>query len=375
MKQFLTRHSSKIIGVVSGLDRLLIRGTLRQLVTVAGMMSYLNFRRVRLMEFADFAESITAQIRASAEQSARLQQRPFVYLPSSQTRKEEVAHDLLKKNPVDKGLICILSAVEPCLSYQVHRSRERKQIELQLGGRKCLHLYHYLLHPTFGFMHVRVQTWFPFNVQVCLNGREGLSRQLDQAGVTYQRRSNCFVHIEQPQRAQALMERQLRANWVSLLDELCQQAHPMHPQIAGEAVLPYYWAVNQMEWATDLMFDNRAALAALYPSLTRHAITHFSSAEVMRFLGRKLTSRFPGEIISDYGMRLEGLRVKHRVNGNSVKIYDKQGSVLRVETTLHQPRDLKIYRRVHGDSKSPLAWRRLVKGVSAIRVSPRVGPV
>jgi hypothetical protein len=114
------------------------------------------------------------------------------------------------------------------------------------------------------------------------------------------------------------------------------------------------------------MFDRPATLAAIYPQLTRHAISQFSSTEVMRFLGRKLHGNFVGEVTTDYGHRIEGLRVKHRVNGNSVKIYDKQGSVLRVETTINNPRDIKVYRRKEGDPSSSLAWRRLRKGVSDI---------
>ena len=52
-----------------------------------------------------------------------------------------------------------------------------KRLELVGEPRKCLHLYHYLIHPLFGFMHLRLQTWFPFSLQVCLNGREWLARQ------------------------------------------------------------------------------------------------------------------------------------------------------------------------------------------------------
>jgi hypothetical protein len=68
MKKFLARHSDKITGVLSGFDRILVRGTLRQLARAAGASSYLAYRGVLLKEFSDYAESITAQIRVRAAQ-------------------------------------------------------------------------------------------------------------------------------------------------------------------------------------------------------------------------------------------------------------------------------------------------------------------
>jgi hypothetical protein len=75
-----------------------------------------------------------------------------------------------------EGLIAVVTAVEPCLSYSVRGDRKTKEIHLVLETRKCLHLYHYYQHRDFGLMPVRVQTWFPFTVDVCLNGREWLAR-------------------------------------------------------------------------------------------------------------------------------------------------------------------------------------------------------
>ncbi len=62
--------------------------------------------------------------------------------------------------------------------------------------------------------------------------------------------------------------------------------------------------------------------------------------------------------------RAEGTRVKHRLNRNALKMYDKQQSVLRVETTINDPRDMKVYRRAEGNPDSAKRWRPLRKGVA-----------
>ena len=84
--------------------------------------------------------------------------------------------------------------------------------------RKRLFLYHYSIHPEFGFMNARIQTWFPFPIRICLNGREWLSRQMEAAGLEYLRAGNCFPWIADFERAQALMEEQRAVHWADVLD-------------------------------------------------------------------------------------------------------------------------------------------------------------
>jgi hypothetical protein len=143
-------------------------------------------------------------------------------------------------------------------------------------------------------------------------------------------------------------------------------------------VAPYYWSVFQSEWATDVMFRDPETLARIYPPLVRHGIQAFASPDVMRFLGQKIPAhghvdgRFKGEIVSDMRHRPEGIRIKHRVNTNSVKLYDKQGSVLRFETTINRPKDFKVYRPKEGDSRGERAWRPMRQGVADLHRRAKV---
>jgi hypothetical protein len=105
---------------------------------------------------------------------------------------------------------------------------------------------------------------------------------------------------------------------------------------------PYYWSVSESEYATDVMFRDAQALSRIYPALVDHAIKRFDSRDVLRFLGRRTNSRFNGEVSTSLLTRSEGLRVKHWLEENSLKMYDKQGAVLRVETTINNARRFKV---------------------------------
>jgi hypothetical protein len=229
-----------------------------------------------------------------------------------------------------------------------------------------------MIHPQLGFMHARIQTWLPFDISVCINGREWLSRQMDAAGIGYRRRENCFVDLADVARAQALMDLQLKTRWAPLLDGVAATASPAHTELFGPASacpVDPYWSVQQSEWATDVMFKSAGLLSALYPRLIRQGMATLGSRDVLKFLGKKVPENrnahpgFVGQVLSDLKDRPEGMRVKHSVNGNSVKMYDKQGSVLRVETTINQPREFKVYRGTEAEPKKK-DWRKLRKGVA-----------
>jgi len=370
VEPFLTKHARAVIGTLSGFDRLVFRGTLRLLAHCGGMMSYLWAVLGLLKDFASHAEAMTQRLLDASEALARRTGRPIRYLPSSATNKEEIAREIARADGIKSGLICILTTVEVCQSYEIVRDRESKHLQLQPRHRKCLHLYHDQIHPVFGFMHARIQTWFPFAVQICLNGREWLARSIQAEGLGYVQRDNCFTWLEDPERAQHLMDQQLRSAWPDLLNDIARTLNPAHAAMFQAFPVEYYWSTHQSEWATDIMFRDARSLAALYPNLVHHAMTTFQSPDVLRFLGHKVPAsgnippRLQAEVASDMKRRPERVRVKHRVGANSVTMYDKQGSVLRVETTINDVDGFKTFRSPEGKPDAPKSQQRMRKGIA-----------
>ena len=300
MKRFIQRFADKITGVLSGFDRLVFRGTLRYIAHRGGMMDFLYNKKVLLKEFGSFAQEATERLKEASCEKAKQEGRPIEYLASSQVNKEEVALEIARRDEVKEGLIAVLSCVEPCMSYDIHRDRERKQLELVLRERKCKFLYHYWIDPEFGFMNARIQTWLPFHVQICLNGREWLARQMDRIRLEYRRSDNCFVWVKDFNQAAKLLQDQLKISWATALNRIARMLNPAHLQIFKGIPVSYYWSTYQSEWATDLTFRSSTDLAEIYPQLVVYGITAFSSSDVMRFLGKKVSGAFQGQIVSDF---------------------------------------------------------------------------
>jgi hypothetical protein len=365
MQSFLQRMGSKIKGTLSGFDRVRFRGTIRWLSSLRGMGSYLGTMRILLKDFTDWGKARTDEIEVATKGLAKKAHCPMIYLSSSQLRKETLALEIARDNKVTEGLIAVFKCVEPCWSFRVGPNAETKKLELRYLPSKCSHLYFYQLDPQLGLTHLRLQMWAPFSIHVCMNGREWMARTLQREGIGFQQRDNCFVDIDDLSRAQELASLQLQTNWSEMLDGLVGRFHPAHQTMFATRPLDYYWSAEETEWATDVMFRSRKALASVYPNLLRHGITTFGSSDVLRFLGQFPVVRSANrEIISSIKTRPEGTRIKHASGRNSIKMYDKQQSVLRVETTINDPRDLRVFRPKEGDPKGKKSWQTLRKGVA-----------
>jgi hypothetical protein len=371
---FIQQQASRVWGVLSGFDRVRFRGTVRLLASVGGLTSFLAYRRILFKDFGVFVQDVRDRVQASVERVAAAAGKTPVFVASPAIDKEQLVRKIMAEEGVaDNGLAAVLKATEVCQGFDLFRNRETKHLDLVARTRKCLHYYVYWQDRRLGLTQVRIQTWLPLNVHIVLNGREWLSRQLTQANIPFQRRDNCLPWVADFERAQALLDRQVASQWPKLLDRLLHRACPALSELWPDFPLDRYWSAEQTEWATDVSFRDGRELAELYPRLLNRALTELGSRDVMRFLGKLAANekhsfeRFQGEVVTGLVRRPEGVRIKHAVGGNSVKMYDKQGSVLRIETTINDPRDMKVFRRPQGQPQAKPRWLKLRKGVADLR--------
>ena len=355
MDAFVNRHQDSIIGVLSGCDRMRFRGTLRSIAYSEGVARFLCGVGVRYKNYKEFVLSLSKQVIDHAEQVAKQAGRPFPYLSKSSEDKRAEALRIAKRDGITEGLICIFRCVEPCRSFCI-RKNDQGSFGFRSEQRKCLHLYYYHMDREFGLMHVRIATWLPFGIHVCLNGREYLAKRMEKAGMAFKQRENCFVWIEDMERAQKMLFDMESRKWERWLKILSLQVNPLMKKTSTLDIYPYYWSVSSSEYATDIMFRDDKSLVHVYPALVDHAMKQFDSKNVLRFLGRRTNTRFNGEVTTSYLVRKEGVRVKHWAEENSIKMYDKQGSVLRIETTINNVRRFKAHKMTVWNGVSGMRW-------------------
>src|ERR1019366_102870 len=357
------RHASQIGGVLGCYDRMLIFGTLPGICYAGGMTSLLYMRQVRVFDYPKFAEPFRERIRENAESMAAAAGIEIEFIRTRSIRKEDRAQELLAKRGDHPGLVCIFSAMEPCSTYKPWHNKQSGKTYLIPNDGKCLHYYFYFVDEELGFCHVRVPTWLPCRLQICLNGHNWLAGRLRKAGIEYRMADNAFTHLGDWQKAQAISDGWEAKRIHERLNELAQLSCPIYRDFATG----YHWSVNQCEYATDVVFRKQADLQAIYGNLTRTAIHTVKPDNIATFLGKKLSPQFEGEVGNRFNIRIEGTRIKHTMGPVSLKLYDKFGLILRIETTVNDVSFFRHYRKVeHRDGTSETKWALMLKTVYSL---------
>lgn len=356
---FLRKHKAHIQGVLSCFDRLIFRGHL-PFSHARGLEGFLAQQQVLLKDFKDYAPRIATRLKEHVRTVVEQAGGSFRHLTRG-IRMEEEARQLAEQRGLREGIVCAFSRLETCGTFRLQGAAGRPR--LKKDYRRCLVLYVYLLHATLGLIHVKLETWFPLTMQVYVNGHDWLARKLTQVGLGYTKVDNAFVALADPVASQKCADRFVKQDWPKLLQGLACQFNPLFADVLkGQE---YYWVTDQAEYATDVLFAEPALLASLYPRLLEHATLCLGAEDVFKFLGRKLSANFLGEVQTHRGRRVEGTRVKHALKGNRLKMYDKAGRVLRIETVINQPREFRVRRpRRTAAGQQELVWQPLCKGVA-----------
>ena len=369
MDTFIHGFGSKINGWITGFDRLVFKGMLRPIMFAAGAQTFLGARGILNKNYKDWMLAQSSELIQTVDESARKTcGEKIMYLPSSNDRKDKIAKKRQQEVEITSGLIGVWSCVEAGTTYRATFDRVAGFPQLRMDNTRCKHLYFYYDHPTYGFMSVRLQTWFPFCIQIAVNGREWLRRSLDAAGCAYLKHDNKFLDLADYTLAQQLLDKQLDTRWNQMLNAFLPEVFPTMTHTLGEK-LGYYWTVWQSEWATDFIFDSPATVTTLMDKLLCHALLTGTSERVLRYMGQPV--RPDGqphplsnpEVLTNVQTWYDGARIRHWADKNSVKVYNEQ-NVLRIEMTMNRPDRFKVMRHLEGRQDSPKQRRPLRKGIA-----------
>ena len=342
MASLTETYADKIVGALSCFDRIIITGSVVDIAYAEAMAKTLRISGVRLFDYTQFTEPLRDEVRANAERLAAENELTIDYIAKKNFRKEERVKAILKERGDRPGLVHIFSAMESCPSFRPWHDKKTGQTFLKWREAKCLHYYFYFIDEDLGLCYLRVPTWAPFRLQFYFNGHSWLARQLDKKGIGYTLHDNAFLGLDDFAKAQAIVDRFDVKKLHRRLDQYARKLCPVVEQFRSGI----HWSLMQLEYATDIVFRTREDLQLLYEPLVRTVIHAVKADNVATFLGRKLDPRFAGEAGNDFHTRLEGTRVRHYLGPAALKMYDKHGSVLRIETTVNDVTFFKHHRKV-----------------------------
>lgn len=343
MTSIVSRYSDKIQGVLSCFDRVILQGTLPGICYAQGMTSYLYSQGIRVFDYPRFAEPFRDAINENAKRVAEKNGLEIEFIRKHKGfRKEKRISEIIEERGSEPGLVHIFSAMESCESYKPWHDKKSGKTFLRPDSGRCLHYYFYFIDIELGLCYLRVPTWAPFRLQFYFNGHNLLASKLEEHGIGYELLDNAFIEIEDWARAQELADGWKVGDLHKALDWFVEMFCPVTEKLGTR----YHWSIMQVEYATDIVFKRQEDLHDVYGALARTAIHTVKPDQVATFLGRKLTGNYQDELGNDFNTRIEGTRIKHRMGPVSIKMYDKFGLVLRIETTANDVGFFKHHRRV-----------------------------
>jgi hypothetical protein len=361
VSSFVTQFASLISWVLSCFDRVIFKGHLpiSRPSEFEKFVDYvLKIRRANFLKQVGpkWSERLVEHARDFANKHGRLFHRE-----SGNIDKDAWAKEQLDGSPVKEGLVGILCVMEACPTFKLAYGNERPGFVSRMVPQRVL--YYYFIDRELGLMHIRLQTWAPFTCQVYANGHDFVARHLKKKGIAFKQVDNAFVELGDPAAAQRIADRFAKLAWPKILERYARQVNPLlHDELKG---LSHYWVIDQAEYATDLRFATKYALAGLFTRLLEFALLTFTPKKIFCYLGRKWHERFDGEVQTRYkSVREPGACIKHFMKRNWLKMYDKLGLLLRVETVINQPGEFKVLRECqHRNGSKSMGWFAMCKGV------------
>lgn len=344
---FATKYKNDIVGIIGGFDRQLFSGSIIQLTYPQGLERHLRANHILLKDFKEYAISLAKELKENAITLAEKNNAPYIYRKDSKQSNEELVKAILNQRGTNPGLVAVITNLEVEYGFDIQGNKANHKIELRARQRKCLHIYFYFIDEQYGLCYLRVQTYFPFKVKVYGNGHEKLALEMQKANIQYRKSDNCFNWISDIAKAQELSDNLNVSAFHAKLDQWADTYVPILQRLSQLWTMKYHWSIKQIEYSTDILFRTEERLNLLYQQLLTYCNNTLVPENVMSFLGKRFSEKQSGRIQSNCKRTYNGFRIKHQCGCLSIKMYNKAGNVLRIELTINDVSQLRVFREVH----------------------------
>ena len=325
------------------IDRVYLNGYVPTLQTSGALTYFLQQHRGELIASPVLLQRISQDFVAAVEAFAQTHHIPLVHFPSGQ-RKDEVAATYRRKFTATEGVVFIGVAQEKMTGFKARKETQGKLVRFQFSRQSVyVKVYYFYVHDAdWGPGFIKVGTYAPYPVKVCLNGHEWAKQQLRRAGVKFEALDNGFLSCPDPARLQALCQ-QLGPEQVQAFFDKWEARLPW-PLTAEDRAASYQHRLSiwQMEVSRTQVFTRPLRGREFFEQVIRENLDLGRPDRVQLIFGRRIyrntPSRFATRVIQKDVQPNVHLTYKH----SGVKQYFKENRALRTETTINNPRDFKV---------------------------------
>lgn len=329
---------------VECVDRLYLNGYIPSLATPAGLVAFLREHLGKPIPSPAVLGQVTASFRDRVQAFAAENEIPLVRFEPGE-RKDDRAHQIRRERGVQGGVVFIGVAQEKTQAFSGKPVPEKGAGWFDYTRDKTVfvnHYYFYVDDEEFGPGFVKVCSYAPWALKICLNGHEWAKRQLDKQAIAYTSLDNGFLECADPQALQAICDslgpQQIEAFLARWLERL-----PM-PLTSQDRAAGYTWQLSiwQMEVSLTQVFDRPVRGREFFEEVMRDNLDLGRPDRVQLVFDRRIVPSTPGtfrtRVIQD-GV-LPSLHIEYK--SFDLKQYFKEGRALRTEGTFRNPKDFNV---------------------------------
>jgi hypothetical protein len=330
---------------VECIDRMYLNAIVPRLQITGGAVSYIRHQKKAQVASTNAVEPMTRAFVQSIERFVEQQGIPMVQFLKGQ-RKEDVAAEMRRRQPVSDAVVFVGKAQEKCSVYRTekrHNPKTQKAYAWIVKSTALVnHYYFYCVDENFGPFFLKFCSYFPYNAKLCLNGHEYAKRQLEREGIAYEALDNGIRSCADPKRLQQICDSLSAAKIDALLRKwLARLPHP-YPAADRAAGYRYQLSIWQIELSLTQVLDRPVSGRVLFEDVIRENLDLGRPGQVQLIFDRGVTKSTPGpfrtRVITD-GV-IPSLHIDYK--GTRIKQYHKEGQALRTETTINNSRDFYI---------------------------------
>jgi hypothetical protein len=328
---------------VECLDRLYLNGYIPTMQMPGQLVTFLVHHRGNKIPspalLGRITDDFTAHIKSFAEQDGV----PIVHFESGQ-RKDDVANAYRQKFAKPEGVVFIGVAQEKAQAFKGRKKDQTGYVgfEYSRDSVRVNHYYFYIQDADFGPAFIKVCSYAPYGIKVCLNGHEWAKQQLRKEGIAFAVLDNGFLSCANPERLQAICD-QLGPEQMQAFFAKWGERLPMPLTAADrQAGYSHRLSVWQLEASRTQVFDDPVRGREFFEAVIRENLDLGRPDRVQLVFDRKIIKTTPGQfrtrVIED-GV-LPSLHIEYKTS--RVKQYFKEGRALRTETTINDPKDFGV---------------------------------
>ena len=337
-------YKKDIEGILQCYDRININATAGTFGYSDGMTHFFYSNGFKIFDFHNVFTPVTKNIIKNAEQIASNNNLKIEYVRKTKAfRKDDTIAEIVKNRGTHEGIVHIFSQQETYDTYSPWYDKTTQKAYFKKDTGKGLVYYFYFIDRLFGLCFMKVPTKAPFKVIFYYNGHNWLQQKLINKGIPFKKMENAFLSIDNFEEAQKICNSIRVPDIHQALNILVKRFCPL-PE---EWNLSFNFTISQVEYALDIAFKDKNTLKNIYENVVKTAMHTITPENIANFLGKRFSNIFEGESGTRYNKRILGTRIKHQMGEISVKIYDKFGSVLRIEVTCLDVSKINIFRDVH----------------------------